>query len=53
MFTRINSFGISGINAYKVEIETDISGGLPAFDIVGLPDASVRESRDPGRPQSI
>jgi len=46
LFTRINSFGISGINAYKVEIETDISGGLPAFDIVGLPDASVRESRD-------
>ena len=46
MFTRINSFGINGIDAYKVEIETDISGGLPAFDIVGLPDASVRESRD-------
>ncbi|MBQ5810609.1 MAG: YifB family Mg chelatase-like AAA ATPase [Clostridia bacterium] len=46
MFTRINSFGICGIDAYKVEIETDISGGLPAFDIVGLPDASVRESRD-------
>lgn len=46
MFTRVKSFGINGIDAYKVEIETDISGGLPAFDIVGLPDASVRESRD-------
>lgn len=46
MFKRINSFGINGIDAYKIEIETDISGGLPAFDIVGLPDASVRESRD-------
>ncbi len=46
MFTKLNSFGINGIDAYKVEIETDISGGLPAFDIVGLPDASVRESRD-------
>ena len=29
-----------------IEIEADVSGGLPAFDIVGLPDATVKESRD-------
>ncbi|MBQ0084099.1 MAG: YifB family Mg chelatase-like AAA ATPase, partial [Clostridiales bacterium] len=42
----LNSMGLFGIDAYKVEVEADISKGLPAFDIVGLPDASVKESRD-------
>ena len=46
MFARINSFGLFGLDAYKVEAEIDISGGLPGFDVVGLPDTAVRESRD-------
>ncbi len=46
MFTRIKSFGIFGIDAFEVGIETDISNGLPSFDVVGLPDTSVKESRD-------
>ena len=40
------SMGISGIEGYPVTVECFISGGLPAFDIVGLPDASVREARE-------
>jgi len=38
--------GLFGIDAYMVGVEADISSGLPAFDIVGLPDAAVKESRD-------
>lgn len=46
MITVIQSLGISGIEAYPVTIETFISSGLPGFDVVGLPDAAVRESRE-------
>jgi len=38
--------GLWGISGYEVSIECDLSGGLPAFDIVGLPDAAVKESRE-------
>ena len=34
------------MDSYIVEVEADVSGGMPAFDIVGLPDTAVRESRD-------
>ncbi len=40
------SLGLFGIKAYKVMVEADISGGLPRFDIVGLPDTAVSESRE-------
>lgn len=46
MFAKISSMGLFGIDAYKVSVEADISGGMPRFDIVGLPDASVSESRE-------
>ena len=46
MFSRIRSLGVSGIGGYEVSVEVNISSGLPAFDIVGLPDAAVKESRE-------
>lgn len=46
MFSSIKSFGLSGLNCYEVNVETDLSGGLPSFEIVGLPDVAVKESRD-------
>ncbi|MBO7520188.1 MAG: YifB family Mg chelatase-like AAA ATPase [Clostridia bacterium] len=46
MFSMIKSIGIFGIDTYMIQIEADISGGLPSFNIVGLPDAAVRESGD-------
>ncbi|MBR5093879.1 MAG: YifB family Mg chelatase-like AAA ATPase [Oscillospiraceae bacterium] len=46
MFARVNSLGVSGVGGYGVTVEVDISNGLPAFDIVGLPDAAVKESRE-------
>lgn len=46
MVSRIWSVGLNGISGYQISCECDLSGGLPAFDIVGLPDAAVRESRE-------
>lgn len=46
MFSKLESIGLFGIDSYMIEIEADVSGGLMAFDIVGLPDAAVKESRD-------
>ena len=46
MGVSINSMGLFGMNAYPVQVEADTLRALPSFDIVGLPDASVKESRD-------
>jgi len=46
MLSKIRSAAILGIDAYEVEVETDIGPGLPGFSLVGLPDASVKESKD-------
>jgi len=46
MLSKIKSAAIIGIDAYEVEVEVDISAGLPGFSVVGLPDASVKESKD-------
>lgn len=46
MFASVNSLGLHGINGFTVTAEADISQGLPSFELVGLPDAAVRESRD-------
>lgn len=46
MFCNINSLGLLGLQAYPVAVEVDLSQSMPSFDIVGLPDASVREARD-------
>ena len=46
MFSKINSLGVSGVGGYPVTLEVYITNGLPAFDVVGLPDAAVKESRE-------
>ena len=46
MVVSIRSLGLNGISGYEVSAECFLSGGLPAFDIVGLPDAAVREARE-------
>ncbi|MGM9521855.1 MAG: YifB family Mg chelatase-like AAA ATPase [Oscillospiraceae bacterium] len=46
MVRRVRSLGISGIDGFDVSVECSLSSGLPAFDVVGLPDAAVRESRE-------
>lgn len=46
MLAKVLSAALVGLEAYPVEVEVDIGGGLPQFSVVGLPDATVRESRD-------
>ena len=46
MFAKAKSLGIYGMDAFSVVVEADLSKGLPRFDIVGLPDAAVKESRE-------
>lgn len=46
MVSHVNSLGLFGMESFLVEVETSLSNGMPAFDIVGLPDAAVKESRD-------
>jgi magnesium chelatase family protein len=46
MLAKILSSAVIGIDAYLVEVEIDISPGLPSFTTVGLPEASVKESRE-------
>lgn len=46
MYAVLKSFGLNGLRGFAVAVEADISGGLPAFNIVGLPDSAVRESAD-------
>lgn len=45
MFSTVNSMGLFGLNAFMVTVEASISAGVPTFDIVGLPDAAVQESK--------
>ena len=46
MLAKVLSASVLGIEAFAVEVEVDLSSGLPAFTTVGLPDAAVKESRD-------
>ncbi|SHJ05362.1 YifB family Mg chelatase-like AAA ATPase [Lutispora thermophila] len=46
MIYKVNSCSIYGVNGYIVEVEVDLSNGLPGFDIVGLPDATIKESKE-------
>ena len=43
---RVRSLSLFGIDALPVEVEVDVSAGLPGFSIVGLPDAAVQEARE-------
>lgn len=46
MFVRVNSIGMFGMSSFGVGVEASIDSGMPRFDVVGLPDAAVSESRE-------
>ncbi|MGN0985797.1 MAG: YifB family Mg chelatase-like AAA ATPase [Candidatus Enterenecus sp.] len=46
MVCTVRSLGLHGVSGYPVSAECALSGGLPAFDVVGLPDAAVKEARE-------
>ena len=45
MLSKVLSFGLTGITGYPVEIEIDINAGLPGYDVVGLADTAIKESK--------
>lgn len=45
MLAKVNSFGLIGLDGYLVNVEIDINRGLPSYDVVGLADAAIRESK--------
>ena len=46
MLAKAYSNAVNGIDGYLVEVEIDLSQGLPTFNIVGLPDTAVREAKE-------
>lgn len=46
MFARTYGAATLGVDGLIIDVEVDASSGLPAFDLVGLPDTAVRESKE-------
>lgn len=46
MLAKVKSYGLQGINGYEVQVEIDINSGLPGIEMVGLPDAAIKESKE-------
>ena len=46
MLSKVMSFALNGLEGHEVLVETDIAGGLPGLETVGLPDAAVKESKE-------
>ena len=46
MLSIIKSMSLLGLNGYLISVEVDVSAGIPCFEIVGLPDTSIKESRE-------
>ena len=46
MIAKTYSFTVVGLESYAIEIEVDVANGLPAINLVGLPDTAIKESRE-------
>lgn len=46
MLAKTNSFALNGVKGFKIDIEIDINAGLPSYDMVGLADTAIKESRE-------
>lgn len=46
MLSKITCFALNGLEGVAVEVETDINKGMVSYDLVGLPDAAVKESKE-------
>ena len=46
MYSKINTCTLQGLEGHIIEVETDLARGMPVFNIVGLPDASIKESKE-------
>ncbi len=46
MLSIVKSITLHGLNGYIIEVQVDVSGGIPSLDIIGLPDASIKEAKE-------
>ena len=46
MLAKIKSMALQGLEGYLVDVQVDVSAGIPSWDIIGLPDASIREAKE-------
>lgn len=46
MYSKVYSFGLKGIEGFPIEVETDVSNGLPHFEVVGLADTAIKEAKE-------
>lgn len=46
MIAKVMSFALTGLEGTRIDVETDINKGIPSYDIVGLPDTAVKESKE-------
>lgn len=46
MLSKVKSFGLKGIEGFPIDVETDVSNGLPHFEIVGLADTAIKEAKE-------
>lgn len=46
MLSIVKSMGLHGLDGYLIEVQVDVSSGLPSWEVVGLPDTSVKEAKE-------
>ena len=46
MYSNVKTIALNGLDGYLIDVQTDISSGLPSFNVVGLPDASIKEAKE-------
>ena len=46
MLSKVNSMALLGLDGYLIEVQVDVSNGMPCWEIVGLPDTSVKEAKE-------
>ena len=46
MYSKVKTCVLHGLNGHIIEVETDLSRGIPVFNIVGLPDTAIKESKE-------
>lgn len=46
MLAKVKSYALNGLQGFPIDVELDVSNGMPSFDIVGLPDTAVKESKE-------
>ena len=46
MLSKVNSMALHGLDGYLIDVQVDVSNGMPCWEIVGLPDTSVKEAKE-------